>query len=227
MSDLQAQNIEQPFRIGILFGPAFPVGKFAGSGLDSSKIQSAAKTGINTTITVAYHFPNSIFGIYAIGSWRQNSVDNKALARTLTPDYPDTSSLVVNSKSWLLWTFLVGPKIEFPLDVSEKFSIEINIGGGIQQAFVPDYTITQYYVNGSETGFFWGGYLHPAFCYQFGSVFNYHINLHWSLMINASYTHSNAIYNSNYNYGGPPHHEYLNFPISSVNLLAGIAYSFN
>ncbi|HSZ31708.1 MAG TPA: hypothetical protein VK772_00275 [Puia sp.] len=224
MAGLHAQNIEQPFRIGILFGPAFPVGKFASSGLDSSKIQSAAKTGINTTITLAYHFPNSIFGIYAIGSRQQNSVDNKALARTLTPDYPDTSSLVVNSKPWILWTFLVGPKIEFPLDASGKFSIEFNIGGGIQQAFVPDYTITQYYSNGSETGFYWGGSLYPAFCYQFGSGFNYHVNRHWSLVINASYTHSNSDHDY-FEYGSTSYPKNFNFPISSLNLLAGISYS--
>ncbi len=222
---LRAQHIEQPFSIGVLFGPAFPVGKFANSGLDSSKIQSAAKTGINVATTLSYHFQNSIFSIYAIGSWQQNGVDDKAMARTLMPDYPDTISLVVNSNPWRMWTILAGPKIELPLDASGKCSIEFNIGGGIQQAVVPYYTITQYYTNGSETSFYYGGSLSPAFCYQLGSGFNYHINKVWSLNINAGYTHSTASYIYDNEYGGTLSHVAYTYPISSVNLLAGISYS--
>jgi hypothetical protein len=230
---LHAQHIEQPLSIGVLFGPAFPVGNFASSGLDSSKIQSAAKTGINIAITLTYHFPNSIFGIYAIGSWQQNSVDNKTLAKTLKPDYPDTISLVVNSNPWRMWTILAGPKIELPLDASGKCSIEFNIGGGIQQAVIPFYTITQYYMNGSlisytngsETSFYYGGSLYPAFCYQFGSGFNYHVNRLWSLTINAGYTHSTSVYNYDDEYGGTSYHKVFTYPVSSVNLLAGISYS--
>lgn len=223
---LRAQHIEHPLSIGVLFGPAFPVGKFASSGLDSSKIQSAAKTGINVAITLTYHFPNSIFSIYAIGSWQQNNVDSKALTNTLLPDYPDTISLVVDSKPWYMWTLLAGPKIELPLDASGKCSIEFNVGAGIQQAIVPYYTITQNQTNQSDISFFYGGSLSPVFCYQFGSGFNYHINPLWSLKLNASFTHGTSAYKYDYTYGGNSFHQDFIFPISSVNLLAGISYSF-
>jgi hypothetical protein len=225
ISGMQAQHIEQPFSIGVLFGPAFPVGKFASTGLDSSKIQSATKTGICLAITLAYRFPNSIFGLYAVGSWQQNAVDDKALAMTLKPDYPDASSLVVNANPWRMWTLLAGPKIELPLDASGKCSIEFNIGAGIQQAGVPFYTITQYLPNESDISFYYGGSLPPAFCYQFGSGFAYHINQAWSVIINASYTHSTANYNYDIEYGGAPIHVSYTYPISSVNLLAGISFS--
>jgi len=225
ISVLHAQHIEQPFSIGVLFGPAFPVGKFASTGLDSSKIQSAAKTGLNAAITLTYHFPNSIFSIYAMGSWQQNGVDTKALAKTLMSGYSDTISLAVDSKPWRTWAILVGPRVELPLDASGKCRIEFSFGGGIQQAIVPYYTITQYYTNGSDIGFYYGGSLNPVFCYQFGSGFSYHMNRFWSLTINASYTHITSVYNNN-EYGAISDNQHFVFPISSVNLLAGISYSF-
>ena len=45
------------------------------------------------------------------------------------------------------------------------------------------------------------------------------------VIINAGYTHSTSVYNNDNEYGGTSYHEAFTYPISSVNLLAGISYS--
>ncbi len=222
---LNGQHIERLFKIGVLFGPAFTVGNSGSSGPDSSILHSFSKTGFNLAATLTYRFPNSIFGIYGIGSWQRNPVNSTEFAKSRFPRYPDTASVVVYSDPLNTWKFLAGPDIKLPLGIDGKCSIEFSFGGGVLVAIAPNFTINSYYTSGSEIEYHYGGRLPLAFCYQLSSGFNYHINQLWSLVINASYTHSTPGYNGDYEDNGVPFHYTYTYPVSSLNLLAGVSYS--
>jgi hypothetical protein len=225
---LNAQPIERPFKIGVLFGPAFTIGKSESSDLDSSLLYGSAKTGISAAITLTYRFPKSIFGIYGIGSWQRNPVDSKEFAKQYFPIDPGPVSIVVNSDPLNTWKFLAGPDIKLPLNRDGKFSINFGIGAGVLEAIAPNYTINSYYTNGytiERIDYHYGGRLPLAFCYQLSSGFNYQINRLWSLVLNASYTHSTPGYKEDYEYNGIPFHYTYTYPVSSLNVLAGVSYS--
>ena len=226
VSGLNAQGVERPFTVGVMFGPAFTVGKSGSSDPDTSIFHSYLKTGFNAAITLTYRFPNSNFGIYGIGSWQRNSVDSKDFSKSSFPLNSDTASVVVNSNPINTWKFLVGPDLKLPLGSNGKCSIEFSIAGGALMAIVPNFTINWYYNNGAEINYYYGGRLPLVFCYQVSSGFNYHFSQLLSLLINASYTHSAPGYNgSNYEYNGVTHHYIYSYPVSSLNILAGISYS--
>ncbi len=223
---LKAQVNERPFTVGVLFGPAFTIGKPGSSDLDTSIFHSYLKTGFNAAITLTYRFPNSNFGIYGIGSWQRNSVDSKDFSKSSFPLNSDTGSVTVNSDPLDTWKFLAGPDLKIPLGSSGKCSIELSIAGGALMAIVPDFTINWYYSNGSEINHYYGGRLPFVFCYQISSGFNYHFNRLFSLLLNASYTHSTPGYNgSDYEYNGVTHHYFYTYPVRSINVLAGVSYS--
>ena len=92
-------------------------------------------------------------------------------------------------------------------------------------ATVPDYTLSQYYPNGSGTLYSYGGRLPVAFCYQLGTEYNYHFSSTWSLMILANYSHSTPGYHDGYEYNGVKYQNTYTYPVSCLNLLAGITYS--
>jgi len=226
VSGLNAQQVERPFSVGVLFGPAFTVGKSGSSDLDTSTFYSHLKTGFNAAITLTYHFPNSNFGIYGIGSWQRNSVDSKDFSRSEVLLNSDTGSAIVNSNFLSTWKFLAGPDLNLPLGTNGKCSIEFNIAAGALMADVPNFSISCYYNSGSETGYYYGGRLPLVFCYQVGSGFNYHFSKLLSLLINASYTHSTPGYiGSIFEYNGVTHYHNYTYPISTLNVLAGVCYS--
>ena len=226
VSGLNAQKVERSFAVGILFSPAFTVGKSGSADLDTSVFHSYLKTGFNVAITLTYRFPNSNFGIYGIGSWQRNSVDSKDFSRSSFPLNSDTASAVVNSNFLSTWKFLAGPDLKLPLGSNGKCSIEFNIAAGALMADVPNFTISWYFNGGSETSYYYGGRLPLVFCYQVSSGFNYHFSKLLSLQISASYTHSTPEYNGSISeYNGVTHYNYYSYPVRSLNILAGVSYS--
>jgi hypothetical protein len=233
MTDLNAQHTEQPFKIAVLFGPACTVGKPGGSGSDTSTLNSSLKTGFNAAITCTYRFPNSTFGIFGIGSWQRNPVNSNEYAKESfsTPVsvvvYSHPLSVVVYSNPLNTWKFLAGPTIKIPLGADGKLSVEFSMGGGVLIAIAPDYTINTLYNDGSgEIEYHYGGRLPTSFCYQFGSAFNYQINRLWSLLFNASYTHSTpSYYKDDIEYNGIEFQYTKSYPVRSLNLLAGISFA--
>ena len=227
VSGIHAQGVERPFTVGILLGPAFTVGKSRSSDLDNSVFYSHLKTGFNAAITLTYRFPNSNFGIYGIGSWQRNSVDSKDFSRSSFPLNSDTASAVVNSNFLSTWKFLAGPDLKLPLGSNGKCSIEFNIAAGVLMADVPNFTISWDFNGGSETSYYYGGRLPLVFCYQASAGFNYHFSKLLSLQINASYTYSTPEYNGSIfeDNSGATHYYYYSYPVSSLNILAGVSYS--
>jgi hypothetical protein len=226
VSGLEAQGIERPFTLGVLFGPAFTVGKPESSDPDTSRFYSHLKTGFNASVTLTYRFKNSNFGIYGIGSWQRNSVDSKDFLKSSFSTNSDTASGVVNSNPLNFWKFLAGPDLKLPLGANGKCSIEFSIAAGALEANVPNFTINWYYNNGAEINYYYGGRLPLSFCYQVSSGLTYRFSPVFSLLINASYTHSEQGYNgSNFEYNGETHHYFYYYPVSSLNILAGVSYS--
>ena len=222
---LNAQHIERPFKVAVLFGPAFNTGKSGSSALDSSSLQSIAKTGLIVAVNFTYRFPNSHFGIYGTGSWQRNEVNSKEFAKQYIPLDPDPVSIVVNTNPLITWKFLAGPRIRLPLGSDGKYSFEFSMAGGALEAIAPNYTITAFHTNGSDIQYHYGGRLDLVFCYQLSSGFNYQINQRCSMVINASFTHSTPGYKQDYGVDGIEHHYIYTYPVSSLNIMAGVSYS--
>jgi|GEM_PF-966404 hypothetical protein len=220
---VNAQRIERPLEIGVLFGPAFTVGKPGSSDADTAILHSISKTGINVAITLTYRFPNSVFGIYGIGSWQQNPVDSKEFARSRFDR--DTAIVAVHSNPLNSWKFLAGPDLKLPLGRTGKINVQISLVAGAVVAVVPDFTINSNRLNGTEVEYHYGGRLPLTFCYQLSSGINYRVCQRWSIGLNAGYTHSRPAYSGDYEFDGVPRHYTYTYPISSLNVLAGISYS--
>jgi hypothetical protein len=222
---LKAQDIERPFKVGVLLGPSFNIGKSGSSDLDSSSLQSAAKTGFNVAFTLTYRFPNSFFGIYGIGSWQRNEVDSKEFTKQFIPDNGNPFAIVINSGPLITWKFLAGPDIKLPLGTNGKYSIEFSLAGGALEAIAPNYTITGYHTNGSDMEYHYGGRMDLVFCFQLSSGFNYQINQRCSMVINASYSNGTPGYKQDIGINNFEYHYNYTYPISSLNIMAGVSYS--
>ena len=222
---LNAQQLERPFNIDVLFGPAFNLGRSGSSELDTSDLRSTLKTGFNVAVTLTYRFPNSVFGIYGIGSWQRNEVDSKEFRKQfiLTDEVP--IAFVINSGPLITWKFLAGPDIKLPLGTKGKYSIEFSMAGGALEAIAPNYTIAGYHTNGSEIDYHYGGRMDLVFCYQLSSGFYYHINQRCSMVINTSYTHGTPGYKQDYSVDANAYHFIYTYPVRALNIMAGVSYS--
>jgi hypothetical protein len=227
-----AQNADLPYKAAISVGPSFPVGKFSNTVPDSSTLPSAAKPGPLVTVSFSYTFKHSFFGVRILGGWQQNNVNDLAIARYMATQLPSGSEIGVKTDNWHIWKILAGPTFDVPVTKNGKTNFECDILGGVLKTTIPGSEIAVTYGNPpmafaesvSKTP------LPVSFCYQIDAGLNYRITQSLLLTGNLGFMHSTPVHSFTY-YLDPPYytmpvHGSQPFPISSLNLLVGIAYVF-
>jgi hypothetical protein len=229
---LHSQKIDQQFKATFVFGPSFPVGNFGRSIPDSGAIQSAAKPGPAVALSFSYRFKHSHFGVEVMVGWQQNNVNDTVLAQSMSGFYPPGSQIIVKSDNWHIWKFLAGPVIEIPLTPNGKTSLEFGVVAGILKTTIPGYEFRVIYAGMNRVDFASRGpiSLPVVFCYQVNAGLNYRITRNLLLNGNISFMHAAPVHAYTY-YLDPPYftmpvHASQTYPISSLNVLVGIAYMF-
>jgi hypothetical protein len=231
---IYSQKTELPFKVALSAGASFPVGKFSDTAPDSSftQKQSAAKPGPLVTLSLSYTFKHSPYGVELLGGWQQNNVNDLAIARSLAGYLPPGSEIAVGSDNWHIWKILAGPTIQIPLTQKGKTSLAFGVLGGILKTTVPGYESSTYYGNPPIATFesFSKIPLPAAFCYQLNAGVNYPVSKAFLLTANLNFMHAAPVHSYTY-YLDPPYftmpvHASQSYPISTLNLLVGIAYVF-
>ncbi len=167
-----------------------------------------------------------------MGSWQQNNVNDLAIARSLAGNMPSGSEIVVKTDNWHIWKLLAGPTFEIPFKQKGKTSIEFGVLGGILKTTIPGFESGEFYDN-PPMAFIEGIGKIPlptTFCYQANAGINYQITRILFVTGNLSFMHAVPVHSFTY-YLDPPYftmpvHVNQTYPISSLNLLVGIAYTF-
>jgi hypothetical protein len=227
-----SQNTDLPFKAAISVGPSFPVGKFSSTVPDSSSFPSAAKPGPLITVSFSYKFRHSLFGVRILGGWQQNNVNDLAIARHLADGMPVGSEIGVKTDNWHIWKILAGPTFEVPFTKNRKTSFECSVLGGVLKTTIPGYEIGATYGN-PPTAIFESVSKIPlpaSFCYQIDAGINYRITPSLLLTGNLGFMHATPVHSFT-EYLDPPYyqmpfHVSQPYPVSTINLLVGIAYLF-
>jgi hypothetical protein len=229
---IYSQNTDLPFKAAISVGPSFPVGEFSKIATDTNSFSSDSKPGPLVSASFSYKFRHSFFGVSILGGWQQKNVDNSAFARFLASVMPAGSEIGVKSDNWHIWKILAGPTFEIPLVKNGKASFECAVLGGLLKTSIPGYEIGTTYGNPPTTTFESVSKIPLAatFCYQVDAGMNYRITPSLLLTANLGFMHAKPMHSFTI-YLDPPYYQmpvYLNesYPISTINLLVGVAYLF-
>ena len=227
-----SQNTDLPFKAAISVGPSFPVGKFSNTVPDSSTFPSAAKPGPSVTVSFSYGFRHSHFGIEILGGWQQNNVNDFAIARHLAAGMPAGSEIGVKTDNWHIWKILAGPTFEFPFTKNGKLSFECGVLGGVLKTTIPGYEIGASYSNPPIVSLqsVYKIPLPTTFCYQIDAGVTYRIAPDLLLTGNLCFMHATPTHSFT-EYHDPPYfqmpfHVSVPYPVSTINLLVGVAYLF-
>ncbi len=232
LSNTYSQNNALPFKAAVAIGPSFPVGKFSKTTPDSNTTQSAAKPGPLVTVSIAYQFKKSSFGVEILGGWQQNNVNDLAIARDMARRMPVGTETLVKTGNWHVWKILAGPIFEIPLAKNGKTSFQCETLGGVLKTTIPSFAFVEIYNN--PPSFYSAGIgevpLAVTFCYQIDAGIQYRITRFLSLSGNLGFMHATSVY-SYTKYLDPPYyqmpvHVSQSYPISTINLLVGLAYAF-
>jgi hypothetical protein len=232
-SGLYSQTQEPSFKVSLLAGSACPLGNFANNMMsDSGTEHSAAKPGPSLTVSFSYRFRHSRYGVEAIAGWQQNNVDNFAMARTVYEHVPPGTQVYAKSDNWHIWKFLAGPRMEIPLTRDGKTGFECAALVGILKTTIPGYEVGIVYSNPSAVEFYSMApiSLPVAFCYQVKTGIYYRITPALSATSELSFMHAAPVHEFTY-YQNPldinkPIHVKQSYPISTLNFLLGISYTF-
>jgi hypothetical protein len=229
---IYSQNTDLPFKAAISVGPSFPVGKFSKIATDTNSSSSDSKPGPLVSISFSYKFRHSFFGVSILGGWQQKNVDDLAFAKFLAAVMPAGSEIAVKSDNWHIWKILAGPTFEIPLIKNGKTSFEGGVFGGLLKTSIPGFEIGTTYGNPPTVSFESVSKipLAAAFCYQIDAGVIYRITPSLSLTGNLGFMHAKPVHSYTI-YLDPPYYQmpvYLNesYPISTINLLVGVAYLF-
>ena len=230
---LDAQKQEASFQGGISLGPAFPMGKFSSTISDSGNISSSsARAGLAIQINMCYFFRHSDWGISFVAGWQENSINPGPTEQMMRRAFPNIDHINIQADAWNLWKFLAGPEWKIPASANSKIRFECGIGAGILKTSIPGISMSFY--NDAQT---FHGYekiqpvsLPAAFCYQVHAGILYGVSP--KLFLTGDLNFSHAAPERKYSfYLDPPVNSMPvkfeeTYPISSMNLLLGVAYKF-
>jgi hypothetical protein len=230
---IYSQNTDLPFKAAITAGASFPIGNFSKTAPDSGKAHGAAEPGPLITASFSYRFRHSQFGVEIMGGWQQNDINNLAIARDMASQSSQVIATSVKDDNWHIWKVLAGPTFELSCPKNKKLSFEADILGGIMKTTVPGGEMGVSIANPPTV--FVVGYaptpLSATFCYQIDAGINYHIRGDFLLTGNLGFTHASPVHTF-FEYTDPPYFTLppvqikQTYPISTINLLLGVAYIF-
>lgn len=174
---------EKKFEMRLSNGATFPLGDFKSTeGVGSGY----AKNGYKGAIDISYKLANS-FGVAFIMNYNIQGTDATKKAEGYLYSNPSYSSVTVESGSYSVLSFLIGP--EYSIDLSDKFYVQGQLGLGsanVQGAEVQLTVSSSSPFEETRTG---GS--QNSFAYQGKVSLNYKINNTFGLGVYSSYFATN------------------------------------
>ena len=156
----------------------------------------------------------------------------QAIARDVAGGLSGASFVAVKSDNWHIWKILAGPTFQIPLSKNGKTTFECDALGGILKTSIPAYETGVNIFNPPMNFFVSIGKtpLPTTFCYQADAGIKYSFTKFWSISGNLGFTHAKPVHSYTI-YLDPPYfqepvHDSQSYPISTINLLVGVGYSF-
>lgn len=185
-----ASTGDKRFNIGLSFGSAIPLGKFASTSVkgtfwdfhsaDSTHLEGFAKNGINLTLTASYLFPSDI-GIMVMYASNANAFDINTFSASVGLPSSTNSELYSENE------YLIGPFVVLP---QGNFRFTFNALVGLVTVAYPEITCTAH--DTSYTYDFQGG---SGFAYDLGAGVEYNFSKRFAAALNINYMNANIQYN--------------------------------
>lgn len=226
-----------PWSAGLLVGPAFPVGQFAGkfgSGNNSSAgfpiITGAgnAQTGLGAALSGGYRVSRS-FGAALVVSGQENPVDAAAIAKFYQSISQVNGAATATSKHWHIIRLLAGGVYTRPLAV-HGLSLQVRLLAGLLKTHSPAYS---YFIStttgglSAEEGIFSGFVLPWTFCYQADAGLKWKWGDRLSLVVSTGYSGARPTWKNtytSYSANGSPYRTTIKntFPLGTLSVQAGL-----
>lgn len=231
-SGLYSQTSEPLFRAGISVGPAFPIGKFGSTSTDSGSVgNGASKIGLAVQISLSYPIRHSQFAIILIAGWQENAINLGPAEKSLIQAFPNSTHIDMQSGVRNIWKFLAGPEWNIPVSADGRIRFRSALAAGILKTSLPWSSVAiDYGGMGFQYGKIESFSLPAVFCYQIQSEIGYRLNARMELTGDINFSHATPKHQYDFYLDPPvnsmPVHYSASYPISSLNVLFGIAYKF-
>jgi len=225
----EASSADKRFSIGLSFGAAIPLSKFASTSVkgtfwdfhsvDSTHLEGFAKSGFNFTLTASYLFPGNV-GIMVMYASNSNAFDiNTFSASVGLPS--STNSELYSENEYLIGPFVVLPEGNF------RFTFSALVG--LASVAYPEITCNAH--DTTYTYDFQGG---SGFAYNLGAGAEYNFSKWFAALVNINYMNATIQYNGYSITGTIPGYiayyssptDVLSMPTGMLKITAGIVLRF-
>ena len=222
------------FSGNLLFGGAFPVGKFADKSPNPAgreKSAGWASPGIAMQLNLRIKINGSVGALLTV-SGQQNKQRAESISDNLKQSgyYPPAAIFDMHSESWKIGKILLGGYYSVPLSQDKKWSLEGNATAGILKTSIPGYSYTYADGNSRVAGSMVKQNLPLSFCYQVGAFVNWKFEKSIHAVVGLNYAYAAPVYKYRLYTDFPSNTTYVDyktkFPLGTIGLVAGIGLDF-